>query len=407
MQDLYYITDTSGLFYRLVGDQLTATSSVAGADVFSYADASRRIGAGKRSRFYNLVPVEASGAVAPASPVVAAGPELFGGTQTDSAPTPHPIHAAPAPSPKAPETSRDILELGDVDWLEFLSDFSYYVGQIPSYRQYLNENLSAVDQEICDILHYIEFCEISPKKAQELIALLQERRDHRREIKDEIARVDAFQNSIGSRANASKADTGVRQIENLDARIYTPRRLVSLFDDCVLRSYEEKASEDAEWAGAAEDEAWNEDNWISSEPQDTKEVRVMPTERKETIYDGKQTDWLELARSQAIFFANIEQHVCNLQLDVQSIDREISTILESIEKGSYNCVQGYQVFRQLKDLRVRRKDLSQELQVLSAFTETFDCEEMQNAYEYTVGSIEALGLDEQCETDALSLQTAG
>ena len=433
MQDLYYITDTSGSFYRLLGDQLTATSSMASADVFSYADASRRIGPGKRSKFYNLVPVGAcsvgstvgmaspaviAGPVVPTSPVVTAGPEPVGAVDPAAplspAPTvaPQPIHAAPAPSashtalsPKAPEIDRDILELGEVDWLEFLSDFSYYVGQIPGYRQYLKENLSEVDQEICDILHYIEFCEVSPKKAEELVALLQDRRDYRREIKDEIVRVDAFQNSIGTRANAIKADTGVKQIENLDSRIYTPRRLDSLFDGCVLRSYE----------GDGEDEDWTEDeyqdDWISSEPEktpeDMKEVRVMPTERKETVYDGKQMDWLELAKSQAIFFANIEQHVCNLQLDIQDIDREISTILESIEKGSYNCVQGYQVFRQLKDLRVRRKALSQELQILSAFTDTFNCEEMLDAYEYTVGSIEALGLEDLCETEEAALQTAG
>ena len=119
----------------------------------------------------------------------------------------------------------------------------------------------------------------------------------------------------------------------------------------------------------------------------------MPKERKPTVYDGKQVDWLEFAKAQAVFFANVQQHIYNLQTDIEDIDKEINSILESIEHGSYNCVQGYQVFRQLKDLRLQRKSFAQEYQILSVFSENFNCEEMLDAYEYTVGCIEALGFD--------------
>lgn len=356
MQDLYYITDMRGTFYRLQNDQLVAADGMASADVFSFEDANKRIGSGMRAKFYKVTPIETA-------------EESYEAVAYD----PH----------------RNTLEMGDVDWSQFLTDFVDYVGQIPAYRQSLVENLSVVDQKICDVMHYIEFCEIDNQQAARTVALLQQLRDQRREIKDEMSRLDAFQNSIGTKGNAAKAATGIKQIESLDTRKYTPRQLDELFDECILRSFDEPA---------VDYEATEQPAVIPS--PDMKEVSIMPKERKATIYDGKRVDWLEFAKAQAVFFSNIQQHIFNLQTDIEDIDKEINSILVSIEHGSYNCVQGYQVFRQLKDLRLQRKSLTQEYEILSVFSENFNCEEMLDAYEYTVGRIEALGFDPVPSMDA-------
>lgn len=55
----YYIMDKRFCFYRLNNDsQLVAAINKAEADVFSYEEAKRRIGTGKRAQFYAMVPAE-------------------------------------------------------------------------------------------------------------------------------------------------------------------------------------------------------------------------------------------------------------------------------------------------------------------------------------------------------------
>ena len=56
---LYYIMDYSGNYYRTNrADQLVATTGEQDATVFTFTQANRHIGAGKKALFYCMVPIE-------------------------------------------------------------------------------------------------------------------------------------------------------------------------------------------------------------------------------------------------------------------------------------------------------------------------------------------------------------
>ena len=104
-------------------------------------------------------------------------------------------------------------------------------------------------------------------------------------------------------------------------------------------------------------------------------------ERVGTIYDDHKTDWLALVREQASFFRNAEQHICDLQCDLESIDEAIEEALQNMEDANYNVTQGYRAFKELKDLRNKRKELLAELEAVRTIAERFDCESMREVYE--------------------------
>lgn len=108
---------------------------------------------------------------------------------------------------------------------------------------------------------------------------------------------------------------------------------------------------------------------------------AMTQTKRETIYDGIKSDWISLAEQQEQFFTNIKQYIINLKCDIAQIDKEIEEILNFTETINYNAVQGYKVYKMLKDRRVQRKKLIQESAMLEALIDNFDCEVMRKSYQ--------------------------
>ena len=92
-------------------------------------------------------------------------------------------------------------ELSESDWKEYLTHFTYVLGALSGYRDSLIKAESDVDLKICDILHYIELCDTTTEEVAGLVDLLKECREHRRNVKDEIIRLDAFQRNVGTSTN--------------------------------------------------------------------------------------------------------------------------------------------------------------------------------------------------------------
>ena len=58
-RDQYYITDTSGKFYRLGSKgALVIARDTNEAQIFSFEEAKKKIGKGKKAHFYKTVPVD-------------------------------------------------------------------------------------------------------------------------------------------------------------------------------------------------------------------------------------------------------------------------------------------------------------------------------------------------------------
>lgn len=99
-------------------------------------------------------------------------------------------------------------------------------------QQKLFSDLSQVDQEICDIQHYIEFFTLDAAKGYKAYRMLKERLIRRREIKDEMTRISFF---LSSSASDFASGRIAQQIKAMDRRIYTPRVLEELFGDSPVK----------------------------------------------------------------------------------------------------------------------------------------------------------------------------
>ena len=94
----------------------------------------------------------------------------------------------------------------------------------------LNQMLSDVDKEICDIMHYIEFSDLSDCQMLKASRMLQERRRKRREIKDEMDKTALMRSTFLDSAFGIKVQQSLEVMERMKERQYTPRKLNELFD---------------------------------------------------------------------------------------------------------------------------------------------------------------------------------
>lgn len=60
-------------------------------------------------------------------------------------------------------------------------------------------------------------------------------RENRRDIKDEIQRIEYFQSYFGTNSNVAKAKQALKSIKGLETRKYKPRKYEELFENCVLK----------------------------------------------------------------------------------------------------------------------------------------------------------------------------
>lgn len=382
---LYYIMDYSSNYYRTDSDdQLVAATCKDEAAVFTFAQANSRISGGKKSGFYFMTPVEETEANTSVSPVQ----ELT-------------YEEMQEPTYKN-TTSYDLSE---IDWAEYLTQFAYIASGIKNYRDELSKKHSEIEQKICDILHYIELCEINDEEAVDLIELLRVCRENRRDVKDEIFRTEIFQKNIGTSANVAKAKEAIKCLKGLETRKYTPRKYAELFENAVMKEKE------LHRRGGARGSAQNEQTQPDMADEDMENTRkggegTMIGERHETPFDGKENNWMEFARQQAEFYRNAEQYITNLQLDIAEIDREIEDTLEAAEALNCNVAQGYKIFKKLKDLRVERRVKEKELNCLYTLTDYTDCAAMAEACEYNLAEIKRIMEVEEVEKECAGAQEA-
>lgn len=340
----YYIVDRSFYYYRVNEDsQLVMASSKDEADIFSYEDANNRIGNGKKSNFYFMMPTEE----------------------------------------EAKEDEASSYDLTELDWKEYLKKFSYIASNVRRYHDNLSDQLSQVDQKICDILHYIEMYDLSEEENLYVVEQLKTYREQRRKIKDTMLITDTFARHVGTSNNIAKCKETIRAIDGLERRKYTPRQLPELFEGRALSV----APKIINFPKPASDSTWQKENEEEAMSESTERV-----ERtwKETVFDDRKTDWRAFAIQQMEFFEQAKQYICNLELQLDEIDDQIYAILQEVEDANYNAVQGFQVFKRLKELRNTRKEVLRELDCVDALSARFCCDSMHDAYRECVEEIEGI-----------------
>ena len=211
MVKMYNIVDLRGHYYK-IGDKgnLVVAKDSDDADLFSLREANDRIGGGRKARFYSVLEVEVS----------------------DEAET-EIVYSAPKYDEITKPTMYDGLQN---DWESTLSKLCYMSSHIHEYQENLNTMLSDVDKEICDLLHYLELNDLDDTEMLNASKMLQDRRRHRREIKDEMEKTAVIRSTFLDREFGIKVHQGLEQIEHMKDRIYMPRRLSNLFVDKMRRA---------------------------------------------------------------------------------------------------------------------------------------------------------------------------
>lgn len=379
VDSLYYIMDYSGNYYKINSkDQLVVASGEKEATIFTFAQANRRICIGKKAAFYCMVSIEEDECEARVS-------ELK-----------NPEENVPLEQRRIEEHLSQVKELvydevneqaeknissydlSQMDWEGYLEHFTYIVSALNSYKDELTKSHSDIDKKICDVLHYIELCETNDKEAIDLVELLRVCREKRRDIKDELQQIEYFQNNFGTKANAAMAKQALKCIKGMETRKYMPRKYSELFENCILKDRHLQKADLVE---------------VENRQQKCEEERREETtmeEKRYTPYDGKENDWLSFARRQAEFYRNAEQYVTNLKIDIKELEEEIEKVLLEMEAANCNVTQGYKVFRKLKELRLEKKQKSQELQCLYTLTDYMDCEALADASEEKLTQIEEI-----------------
>ena len=376
----FFIMDTSENYYRLdKSGQLVVADGREDAVFFTYEEADKKIGKGKRAHYYKIVPTE----MHPESTI----PNQLSHTTELSNPD---SNTTPVNNKSdAPE----LTDFSRIDWLIYLQNFSYIVTNISDYKDQLCEAESKQDQTIIDLLHFIEFYDLDEMQTQEILFRLKTAREYRRDIKNELYRIGQFTASIGTNNNASLVNTAIKAIQRYETSKYKPRVLSELFQDTpeethrMVSCFHKMAARYKESCGCD----YNTDY----------EEEVADMERIDTIYDTAKPDWDSFVKGQADFFRYAHQYIRNLQIDLENIDDRIEDTLADCEDARYNVAQGYTVFKTLKDLRNKRKTVLFELQKVTAITDRFDCEIMRDIYEEIKSEYSTL-LPDSDETSASS-----
>ena len=171
---LYYIRDYSGNYYRINNvNELVAVRNETDATVFNYDQAKSHIGTGKKSAFYRAIPIETEdgndgGDIAFNSVEVREEPDVEEQDEDISVVKELTYNEILEQS----EKSVCAYNLSEMNWTEYLTHFTYVVEGLKDYRDELNKKQSDVDQKICDILHYIELCQMDDE--QEFVVKIEE-----------------------------------------------------------------------------------------------------------------------------------------------------------------------------------------------------------------------------------------
>ena len=309
---LYYIMDYSGNYYRTnQADQLVAVADEQDATVFTFAQANSRICVGKKAAFYCMVPLEEKAEDRDAEAVES------GEAYEDAFVSPIKELAYDEVSEPV-EKNVSSYDLSEIDWAEYLTHFTYLVEGLKDYREQLAKKHSDIEQKICDILHYIELCETNEEEAIDLVELLRVCRENRRDIKDELQRIEYFQNNFGTNMNVAKAKQALKCIKGLETRKYRPRKYDELFENCTLKDKRLQRADIRQMEHGYEIQKQR----FVVEPiqKDEGGEETMLEERNITPFDGTENDWLSYARQQAEFYRNAGQYITNLQMDIREID---------------------------------------------------------------------------------------
>lgn len=112
-------------------------------------------------------------------------------------------------------------------WINKIDGLNGLATEALHRKDELVQQLSKVDQELSDVNHYIEFCNLNAAQGYKAYKMIKDRRIKRRSIKNELQVVDII---LSKKISETATDEIQKAIAGMDQRTYEPRVLNELFD---------------------------------------------------------------------------------------------------------------------------------------------------------------------------------
>lgn len=112
-------------------------------------------------------------------------------------------------------------------WINKIDGLNGLATEALHRKDELVQQLSKVDQELSDVNHYIEFCNLNAAQGYKAYKMIKDRRIKRRSIKNELQVVDII---LSKKICETATDEIQKAIAGMDQRTYEPRVLNELFD---------------------------------------------------------------------------------------------------------------------------------------------------------------------------------
>lgn len=112
-------------------------------------------------------------------------------------------------------------------WIDKIEGLNGLATEALHRKDELVQQLSKVDQELSDVNHYIEFCNLNAAQGYKAYKMIKDRRIIRRSIKNEL---DVLNIILGKKISETAIDEIHKAITGMDNRKYEPRVLNELFD---------------------------------------------------------------------------------------------------------------------------------------------------------------------------------
>ena len=125
------------------------------------------------------------------------------------------------------ETEKVLMSPNVQKWLNKVSDLNGLAKEAQSRKDELNNELSQIDQELSDVNHYIEFCNLNAAQGYKAYKMIKERRIKRRTIKNELNVLNII---LGKKISETATDEIEKAVTRMDKRTYEPRIMEELFD---------------------------------------------------------------------------------------------------------------------------------------------------------------------------------
>lgn len=85
----------------------------------------------------------------------------------------------------------------------------------------------------------------------------------------------------------------------------------------------------------------------------------------ETMFDMTDMDWINYIQTLIIFCSDLKQYRVNLNYLLSQVDKEICDIMHYIEFNNLDAANGYKMYKMLKDCRLRRRKIKDDLEKIN------------------------------------------